>query len=228
MTRDRRGSIGRSPTLTGGRAAGARLLHRGGEAVAPEDGAVVTDEPPLPVEADTVLGSSPNVQSPLAVPGCASSARRITFGCPLRENRREAETTSAFAVGWLLGVLAATIAGARIASGKKRSVLLWALLGCAFGLIPVVILALLPKKAEPSERAYVDPPARSPHPLYREAAPPAQRARARQKWPRRRRLRLPSLRRDHTYGSERISDSATETLRQWTTIDRASIERRSG
>jgi predicted outer membrane lipoprotein len=148
--------------------------------------------------------------------------------CPLRENRREAETTSAFAVGWLLGVLAATIAGARIASGKKRSVLLWALLGCAFGIIPVVILALLPKKAERSERAYVNPPARSPDPLYREAAAPAQRGRARQKWPRRRRLRLPSLRPDRSFASERISDSATETLRQWTTIDRGSIERGSG
>src|SRR5687767_13641951 len=56
MTRDRRGSTGRSPTLTGGRAAGARLLHRGSEAVALEDGAVVTDEPPLHVEADAVHG----------------------------------------------------------------------------------------------------------------------------------------------------------------------------
>jgi predicted outer membrane lipoprotein len=125
-------------------------------------------------------------------------------------------------------VLAATIAGARIASGKKRSVLLWALLGCAFGIIPVVILALLPKKAERSERAYVNPPARSPDPLYRAAAAPAQRGRARQKWPRRRRLRLPSLRPDRSFASERISDSATETLRQWTTIDRGSIERGSG
>jgi hypothetical protein len=189
---------------------------------------IAQDVSPTPSARPPAVASPPNVQLPLHVSGCASSARAITFGCPLRANGREAETTSAFAVGWLLGVLAATVAGARIASGKKRSVLLWALLGCAFGLIPVVILALLPKKAERSERAYVDPPAQSPHPPYREAAPPAERARVRQKWPRRWRVRFPSLRRDRSYASERISDSATETLRQWTTIDRGSMERRSG
>jgi len=46
--------IGRSPTAIGGRAAGARLLHRDGEAVALEDGAVAAGETPLHVEADAV------------------------------------------------------------------------------------------------------------------------------------------------------------------------------
>src|SRR5215210_1268662 len=47
-------SIDRQFTATGGRAAGAWLLHRDGEAVALEGGAVVSLEAPLHVETDAV------------------------------------------------------------------------------------------------------------------------------------------------------------------------------
>jgi hypothetical protein len=133
---------------------------------------------------------------------------------PSRLNAEEAEETSPFAFGLLLGALAAGIVGALVASSKNRSALLWGVLGFALGVIPVTIVALLPRKGGRSEsrHAYIQPPGLSAHPTF--AAAPAPRSGGQAKWPQRR-LRLPSTQRAPAFTSERISDASAETLRRW-------------
>src|ERR671937_2213912 len=89
-------SIGRSPTETGGRGAGARLLHRDGEAVALEDGAVAAGEPPLHVEADAVQKRS--AAGDLEVQ-CPSAAVRRRQRLLVWRRQREPGRAGAGAVG---------------------------------------------------------------------------------------------------------------------------------
>jgi hypothetical protein len=108
--------------------------------------------------------------------------------------------------------------GALVASSKNRSALLWGVLGFALGVIPVIVVALLPRKGERSDsrHAYVQPPGLSVDPSFANAAAPAPRSGGQAKWPRQRRLRLPSVQRTPAFTSEHISDASAETLRRWT------------
>ena len=104
---------------------------------------------------------------------------------------------SAFQVGLFLGALAAGTLAAFIASRKNRNPVVWGVLGFAFGVIPVIIVAVLPRNRDMSESShtYMQPPGQSTHPVRVDGGGSTSRP---------------------AYRSEHISDAATETLRHWT------------
>jgi MFS family permease len=123
---------------------------------------------------------------------------------------------SAFQVGLFLGALAAGTLAAFIASRKNRNPVVWGVLGFAFGVIPVIIVAVLPRNRDMSESShtYMQPPGQSTHPVFVDGG--GSTSLPRQAKRRRRRFRLPSLPQRPAYRSEHISDAAAETLRHWT------------
>jgi hypothetical protein len=136
----------------------------------------------------------------------------------VRRTRRRCSAPSRF-FGLLLGALAVSLASARVASAKGRRALLWGVLGFVFGPIPLLVVVFLPRKDDRSRRYATSPATRN----YVYATPPAPPARGQR--PPRRRPRLPSIRRGPGFASERISESATQTLQRWAHGRRAATAR---
>ena len=102
------------------------------------------------------------IRSTVSIVALAIGVVALTPAIALAQTRSTTGTGFNPTIYLIIGAVMAVACGL-IAKNKNRSVVLWAILGFLFGLIPLIIIAVL-KKKEPIVSTYVNGPPPPPPP----------------------------------------------------------------